>query len=69
MSVEYGIFGDESADYSSEEAIEAGFYSKEDAEKALADNYSPEDDLVVHIVEEPEMEDLDEVDIGAEEDE
>lgn len=54
MATEYGIFNDESPDYTAAEAVEAGFYSVGEAEKALAERYSPEDDLHVHPVEEPE---------------
>jgi hypothetical protein len=60
MTIEYGIFGDESEDYSSEQAIEAGFYSLEEAQKALAERYRQDDDLIVHIVIEPEYDDDDE---------
>jgi len=36
MSTEYGIFGDEGK-------LEGDFYSREEAERALADRYSAED--------------------------
>lgn len=54
---EYGIFSDESADYTEEEAVESGFYSKEEALAAIADRYSDDDELTVHLVEEPEDDD------------
>jgi alkylated DNA repair dioxygenase AlkB len=51
---EWGIFDDQAADYSAEEAIEADFYNQNDAEEAIRDRYSDEDGLYVHRVEEPE---------------
>lgn len=53
---EYGIFSDESADWSEEEAIEAGFYSQQEAEMAIRERYSDDDELTVHVIEEPEEE-------------
>lgn len=53
---EYGIFNDDSADYTEDEAVEAGFYSKEEAEEAIMDRYSDDDSLTVHEVEEEEEE-------------
>lgn len=64
---EYGIFSDESADWSEEEAIEAGFYSRQEAEAAIRDRYSADDELTVHTIEEPE-EDEDEDDDEEDED-
>lgn len=52
--IEYGIFNDDSADYSSQEAVESGFYSVEEAEKAIEERYSDEDFLTVHCIEEPD---------------
>lgn len=52
---EFGLFNDEAGDWTAEQAVEAGFYSREDAEKALA-TYDPDDGLVIHEVEEPEDE-------------
>lgn len=51
---QYGLFNDESADYTEEEALEAGFYSRTDARLAIADRYIEEDGLTVHEIEEPE---------------
>lgn len=56
---EYGIFNDDSVDYSAEEALEVQFYSIEAAEKAIADRYNEEDDVIVHEVEEPEEDEED----------
>lgn len=56
---EYGIFNDESADYTAEEAVEAGFYSREEAQRAIRERYGDEDELYVHSVEEPDEEDED----------
>lgn len=50
---EWGIFNDESADYTAEEALEAQFYSRADAERTLA-TYDPEDEAYVHEVEPPD---------------
>ena len=57
---EYGIFNNESADYTAEEALEAGFYSEEEARKAITARYPDDDDLEVREVEEPEDEEEDE---------
>lgn len=57
MRNEYGIFNDEAANWSSEESIEAGFYSREEAEKAIAERYQPDDGLEVHVIEEPDEDD------------
>ncbi len=57
---EFAIFNDESADWSSEESVEAGFYSRAEAEDAIRTRYSPDDGLVIHAVEEPEEDDEDE---------
>jgi hypothetical protein len=51
---EWGIFNDESEDYTADEAIEAGFYSREEAEKALTERYSEDDDAEVQVCAEPE---------------
>jgi len=56
---EYGLFNDESADYSAEESVEAGFYSREEAEAAILARYDADDGLVVHECEEPDDEDDD----------
>ncbi len=55
-SQEWGIFNKESADWTAEQSVEAGFYSREEAEEAIASRYSDEDDLVVHKCEEPDEE-------------
>ena len=52
---EYGIFDDNAANYTAEEAIEANFYSEFDALAALAIRYT-EDDCHVHIIEEEDEE-------------
>jgi alkylated DNA repair dioxygenase AlkB len=49
---QFGLFNDESAGYTEDEAVEAGFYSLEEAEQALRDRYSEEDELSIHEVEE-----------------
>lgn len=49
---EWGIFNDESADWTAGEAVEAGFYSREEAERAIAERYSVDDELTVHEVQE-----------------
>lgn len=54
---EYGIFNDESASYSSEDAVESQFYSVEEAEAALLERYDDDEDCYVHVCEEPEEED------------
>lgn len=54
--MEWGIFNDEAADWTAEESVEAGFYSREEAEKAVADRYREEDELVIHEIEEVEDE-------------
>lgn len=67
---QYGLFNDESADWTENEAVEADFWSKEAAEKALAERYTEEDELTIHEIEEPEEEDEDdEEDIDEDEDE
>ncbi len=52
---EWGIFNDESADWTAEEAVEAGYYSREEAEAALHERYA-DDDCQTHEIEEPEDE-------------
>lgn len=52
--VEWGLFNDDSADFSLEEAVEADFESYEAAAQAMAERYSTEDDLVIHEVEDTE---------------
>ncbi len=70
MSTEYGIFSDESADHTSDEAVESQFYSRKEAEKRLAElreeyegtsgervkagDDAYDDNLYVHECEEPE---------------
>ena len=58
--MEYGIFNDESATWHSDEAVESGFYSMEEATAALKLRYSDEDELVVHKIENDEDESEDE---------
>lgn len=57
---QYGLFSDESASWEESEAVEAGFTTWEEAEAALAERYSPEDELTIHEVEEPEEVEADE---------
>ena len=65
--MEWGIFNDDSADWTADEAVEAQFYSREEAEAALADRYSDDDSLVIHAVE--EIDDEEDADDEGEEDE
>lgn len=62
MGDEWGIFSDESADYTAPEAVEAGFYSKAEAEKRLAEirkeNGDDDDNCTVHKVEEPDADEF-----------
>lgn len=53
MTIEWGIFTDESCDYSAEEALEAGFLSRESAAARIAEAYA-EDGATVHPVESEE---------------
>lgn len=54
---EWGIFNDESSDYTEPEAIESGFYSQEEAEIAIRERYcEAEDGLHVHVIEEADEE-------------
>ena len=57
---EWALFNDDSANWTEEEAVEAGFYSRKEAEDALRNRYHTEDDLVIHEVEEADDEDEDE---------
>lgn len=57
---EWGLFNDESADWTEEEAVEAGFATKLEAETALRDRYHEDDDLTVHVIEEAEDDDMEE---------
>jgi hypothetical protein len=57
---EWGLFNDDSADWSAEESVEAEFYSEADAIRAKLTRYSPEDNLIAHLIEEPEEEDSEE---------
>jgi hypothetical protein len=60
---EWGIFSDESADHTSEEAVESQMYSREKAESRLAEirieNGDDDDNCYVHEVEEPDEEEED----------
>ncbi len=56
---QFGIFSDESADWTEEEAVECGFYTKEEAETALHTRYHEDDELVVHVIEEDEEDEED----------
>lgn len=61
---EWGIFSDESVTYSCEDAVEAPFYSREEAEKRLTEmrteNGDDDDNCYVHECEEPDEDDDDE---------
>lgn len=63
---EWGIFSDESADWTADQAIEAQMYSREEAEQRLAEirkengvDADEDDNCVVHMVEEPDDEEED----------
>lgn len=56
---EWGIFIDESEDWTAEQALEAQFYSREAAEARLAEAYA-EEDATVHEVEPEEEEEEEE---------
>lgn len=58
--MQWALFNDESEDWTEENAVEAGFYSEQDAIVAVAERYSEEDELIVHCVEEPEEEEPEE---------
>lgn len=49
---EWGLFNDDASAYTADEAVEAGFYTEEEARQAMASRYTPEDDLHVHRCEE-----------------
>lgn len=59
---EWGIFSEDSADYTAAQSVEAGFMSRAEAERAIATRYSDEDGLTVHAIEDEsdESEDDDE---------
>lgn len=67
--MEWGIFSDESAEYTADEAVEADFYSLAEAETAMKTRYTTEDDLHVHVIEEAEEDEEAEGDEGDEGDE
>jgi hypothetical protein len=48
---EWGLFNDEAERYTEDDAVEAGFESKEAAEKAIAERYQPDDGLEAHLIE------------------
>ena len=52
---EWGIFNDEAEDWTANNAVEADFYSRAEAEKALT-KYDPESECIVHECEEEEEE-------------
>lgn len=56
---EFGIFNDEASDWSSEEAVEAGFYSYKEAEQAIKERYNKDDGCIIHEIEDPEEEEED----------
>jgi len=56
---EWGIFNNESADYTSDEAIEADFWSRGEAEAALKERYSGEGDEDCHVHKIEEEDDFD----------
>jgi alkylated DNA repair dioxygenase AlkB len=53
---QYGIFNDDSENWTENESVEAGFYSAAEAEAAIQERYAPDDELIVHVVEEEEEE-------------
>jgi hypothetical protein len=53
-SEQWGIFNDEAAEFTANEAVEAGFWSKEEAEQELAARYTEEDECFVHLCVEEE---------------
>jgi len=57
---EWAIFNGDSADYTAAESVEADFYSREEAEAAMAARYPDDDDCFVHEVEEAEEEEEEE---------
>lgn len=59
---QWGIFNDDSADYTEEEAVEAGFWSENEAFAASIERYPDENDLIIHKIEEKEENDDDEDD-------
>lgn len=50
--MEWGIFNEDSADYTAAEAVEADFWSEAEAKAALAERYAGDDDCYVHQIEE-----------------
>lgn len=55
--IDYGIFDDQAADHTADEALEAQFYSRERAEARLAENREEfGEHAYVHAVEESEDE-------------
>ncbi len=65
--MQYGLFDCDCSTYTEEDAIEAGFYSIEEAQKAIKDRYTEDDELYVHMIEEPEDEEETEDDCEDEE--
>ena len=65
---EWGLFNDEAADYTAEQAVEAGFFSQAEAEAAKAERYA-DDDLQVHECEEAEEDEEEEAEETDEDDE
>lgn len=59
---QWGLFNGGSADWTEDEAVEAGFWSLEEARAAMNERYTEEDELTPHLVEEPEEEDEEEDD-------
>ena len=53
---EWGIFNDDSTDYTANESVESGFYSKEDADNTIKTRYNIDDNLYSHLIEEEETE-------------
>jgi hypothetical protein len=54
MATEWGLFNDEAVDYTDGEAVEAGFWSHQEALDALEARYTEEDELHIHAIEEEE---------------
>ncbi len=61
MNQQWGIFNDEAAEYTEDEAVVAGFWSELEAKEHLAQYFSPEDECFVQRCvdpdDEPELDD------------
>lgn len=54
----FGIFSDDSADWTAGESVEDDFATREEAEAAVRDHYSEDDGLVVHEIEESDDDEI-----------